>query len=416
MTQIPSLNDARQMDAADPLATCRAQFHIPDGTIYLDGNSLGVLPHAVKGRVADAVSKEWGEGLIRSWNDAGWVDLPYRIGARSARLIGAEENCVVATDSTSVNLFKTLSAALALRPGRRRIITEERNFPTDNYIAEGVIRQCGGQHELVHVSTPEAITAALDSDTAVLMLTHVNYRDGRVHDMAALTETAHDAGALVIWDLAHSAGALEVDLCACNVDFAVGCSYKYLNGGPGAPAFLYAAPRHQGGFQQPLTGWFAHAAPFAFSPRYEPATDISQYLCGTAPVLSMIALDAALDVWDSVDMAALRQKSQELTGFFIDLVEARCAGHDLTLITPRDAEARGSQVSFKHPTGGYAIISALIAEGVIGDFRAPDVLRFGFTPLYTRFEDVWTAVDRMASILADRRWDTPEFHARKKVT
>ena len=315
-----------------------------------------------------------------------------------------------------MNLFKVVSAALALRPERTRIVTETRNFPTDNYIAEGVIRQCGARHSLVHVDDPRDIPAALDRDVAVLMLTHVNYRDGSLHDMEALTRAAHDAGALVVWDLAHSAGALPVDLAGCDADFAVGCGYKYLNGGPGAPAFLYVAPRHHGGFRQPLSGWFGHADPFGFDPHYRPAGDITQYLCGTPPVLSMVALDAALDVWDEVNMLAVRTKSKALTSYFIDLVETRCAGQGLSLISPRDAAARGSQVSFSHEAGGYAIISALIADGVIGDFRAPDVLRFGFTPLYTRFTDVWHAVDRLAAIMEEGRWDRPEFHARKAVT
>jgi kynureninase len=320
------------------------------------------------------------------------------------------------TDSTSVNLFKVVSAALALRPDRQVILTETRNFPTDNYIAEGVIRQCGDRHRLVHVNDAAELTDALDESVAVLMLTHVSYRTGAMHDMKALTKAAHNVGALVIWDLAHSAGALPVDLAGCDADFAVGCGYKYLNGGPGAPSFVYVAPQHLGGFRQPLTGWFAHKDPFAFAPHYEPATDITQFLCGTSPVLSLVALDAALDVWADVDMDALRSKSSTLCDYFIHLVEARCGGHGLTLVTPRDAAVRGSQVSFTHETGGYAMISALIADGVIGDFRAPDILRFGFTPLYTRFVDVWDAVDRLATILAERRWDTPAFHTRKTVT
>ena len=403
-------------DAADPLAPLRERFDIPPEVIYLDGNSLGVLPKGVAERVAKSVASEWGTGLIRSWNAAGWIDLPRHVGARIAPLVGAEPDCVVAADSTTVNLFKVVSAAVSLRPERTKIVTETRNFPTDNYIAEGVIRQCGNRHRLVHVDRPQDIAAALDDDTAVLMLTHVNYRDGSLHDMADLTRAAHDAGALVVWDLAHSAGALRVDLAGCHADFAVGCGYKYLNGGPGAPAFLYAAPRQHGGFRQPLSGWFGHRDPFEFTPQYDAAGDIGQYLCGTPPVLSMVALDAALDVWDGVNITALRAKSQALTGYFIELVETRCAGHGLTLISPRDPEARGSQVSFTHAQGGYAIISALIADGVIGDFRAPDVLRFGFTPLYTSFADVWHAVDRMAAILDENRWDKPEFHARKAVT
>ena len=411
-----SLNAALEMDRDDQLASMRERFALPEGVIYLDGNSLGVLPHGLAERLNKAVTEDWGRGLIRSWNDAGWIDLPQTIGAKIAPLIGASPHNVVMADSTSVNLFKVISAALALQPSRHKIVTETRNFPTDNYIAEGVIKQMGNQHHLIHIEDGDDILAALDEDTATLMLTHVNYRTGKMHDMKAVTKAAHDKGVLVIWDLAHSAGAVPVGLDDADVDFAVGCSYKYLNGGPGAPAFVYVADRHLGGFTQPLSGWFAHQNPFVFTPEYEAATDIKQYLCGTPPVLSALALDAALDIWEDVDLASIRQKSLALTDYFITLVEARCVGHGLSLITPRDGAHRGSQVSFTHPDGGYAIISALIAEGVIGDFRAPDILRFGFTPLYTSFADVWHAADKLADILETRRWDQPQFHARKAVT
>lgn len=411
-----SLNAALEMDRDDLLASMRGRFALPEGVIYLDGNSLGVLPHGVAERLNKAVTEDWGRGLIRSWNDAGWIDLPQSIGAKIAPLIGASPHNVVMADSTSVNLFKVISAALALQTSRHKIVTETRNFPTDNYIAEGVIKQMGDQHHLIHVEDGDDILAVLDEDTAFLMLTHVNYRNGKMHDMKAVTKAAHDKGVLVIWDLAHSAGAVPVNLDDADVDFAVGCSYKYLNGGPGAPAFVYVADRHLGGFMQPLSGWFAHQSPFAFAPEYEAAVDIKQYLCGTPPVLSSLALDAALDLWEGIDLAAIRQKSLALTDYFITLVEARCAGHGLSLITPREGAHRGSQVSFTHPGSGYAIISALIAQGVIGDFRAPDILRFGFTPLYTSFTDVWQAVDKLADILETRRWDQPQFHARKAVT
>lgn len=411
-----SIDHASALDAGDPLAGLRDSFTLPADVIYLDGNSLGALPRAVPDRIAATVTGDWGDGLIRSWNEADWINAPRRIGAKIAPLIGAAPDNVIAADSTTVNLFKVLSAALALRPRRQKIITETRNFPTDNYIAEGVIRQTGGAHRLVHADDVTAIADLLDDDVAVLMLTHVNYRDGSVHDMAGLTRAAHDAGALVIWDLAHSAGVMPLDLAGCDVDFAVGCGYKFLNGGPGAPAFLYVAPRHLGGDGQPLSGWFGHADPFGFAPHYRPAGDITQYLCGTPPVISMVALEAALDLWDGIDMRQIHAKARQLTGYFIDLVEARCGGHDLALISPRDAMRRGAQVALTHPTGGHAIIAALIAEGVIGDFRAPDVLRFGFAPLYTRFVDVWHAVDRLAGILDQRRWDQPEFHLRRKVT
>ena len=412
------LDFARSLDATDPLAAHRDLFFLPEGVIYLDGNSLGVMPKGADARLASTITSEWGVDLIRSWNKAGWMDLPHKIGGKIGTMIGAEPNSVVVADSTSVNIFKALSAALASKPGRRKIITERANFPTDNYIAEGIIKQMGGQHELVLIDDAKDIVAALDDDLAVLMLTHVNYRTGFKHDMVGLTKAVHEVGGLVLWDLAHSAGAVPVDLAAANVDFAVGCGYKYLNGGPGAPAFIYAAPRHQGGFQQPLSGWFAHAAPFAFDPSYEPACDISQYLCGTPPVLSMVALDHSMDIWTAVDMQAVRAKSIALTDYFIDLVEARCVplSKGMKLITPRISAERGSQVSFTHPTAGYAMMSALIAEGVIGDFRAPDIMRFGFTPLYTSFEDVWRAVDIFADILTTGRWDKPEFHIRKKVT
>ena len=416
-----SIAAAKALDAADPLAGKADQFSLPDGVIYLDGNSLGALPKGVDQRVANTLANEWGTGLIRSWNSAGWVDLPQSVAAKLETVIGAEPGSVVIADSTSVNLFKLLAAALdraaAMEAGKRRkILTERDNFPTDNYIAEGLIRLTGETHELVRVDTPQAVLPALDEDVAIVMLTHVNYRNGFCHDMAAVTAAAHAVGALVIWDLAHSAGAMQVELAAARVDFAVGCTYKYLNGGPGAPGYLYVAPHHLGRCQQPLSGWFAHADPFAFSPEYQSASDITQFLCGTPPVVSMVALDQALDVWADVDLAALRKKSLDLADYFIGLIDDKCAGHDLTLITPRERHQRGSQVSFTHPDGGYAMMSALIATGVIGDFRSPDILRFGFAPLYIGFADVWHAVDKFAHILETRQWDAPQFHTRKTVT
>ena len=416
-----SLVAATAFSAPDPLAGKADQFSLPEGVIYLDGNSLGALPKGVDQRVANTLANEWGTGLIRSWNSAGWVDLPQSVAAKLETVIGAEPGSVVIADSTSVNLFKLLAAALdraaAMEAGKRRkILTERDNFPTDNYIAEGLIRLTGAAHELVRVDTPQAVLPALDEDVAIVMLTHVNYRNGFRHDMAAVTAAAHAVGALVIWDLAHSAGAMQVELALARVDFAVGCTYKYLNGGPGAPGYLYVAPHHLGHCQQPLSGWFAHADPFAFSPDYQPASDITQFLCGTPPVLSMVALDQALDVWADVDLAALRKKSLDLADYFIHLIDHKCAGHDLTLITPRERHQRGSQVSFTHPDGGYAMMSALIAAGVIGDFRSPDILRFGFAPLYIGFADVWHAVDKFAHILETRQWDAPQFHARKTVT
>lgn len=413
--RLTSRDEAQARDAVDPLAGMRAHFALPDDVIYLDGNSLGALPHAVRDRLARTIDDEWGRGLIRSWNDAGWIDLPARVGARIARLIGAPAQTVFAADSISVNLFKLLSAALALRPERRVIVSERGNFPTDLYMAQGLIAQLDRGHRLVLVDDAAAIPAALGDDTAVLMLTHVDYRSGAMHDMEALTRLAHEAGALTLWDLAHSAGAVPLDLAGANVDFAVGCGYKYLNGGPGAPAFFHVAARHADAFVQPLAGWFGHEEPFAFAPDYRPAPGAARYLCGTPPVLAMAALDAALELWDAVDMARLRAKSLALTDTFIATVEALCPDMGLELVTPRDPARRGSQVSFRHPQG-YAVMQALIARGVIGDFRAPDILRFGFTPLYTRFTDVFDAADILREVLETRAYTHPQFQTRARVT
>lgn len=411
---IQSIDPIRALDAADPLAEFRQRFHVPDNLIYLDGNSLGAMPITVPARVARAVEHEWAEDLIRSWNTAGWMDMPTRVGDKIGRLIGAQPGETVCADSTSINVFKALSAALNLNPGRRVILSEPENFPTDLYMAQGLIGLLGGGHRLV-LKTPDEIAAAIDDDTAVLMLTQVNYKTGRMHDMAALTAKAHARGALVIWDLAHSAGALPVDLTGANADLAIGCGYKYLNGGPGAPAYIMVAARHQARFSQPLSGWLGHADPFAFSADYVPAEGISRYICGTPNVLSLTALECGVDVMLDADLNALRVKSLAMTDLFIELVEARCAGQGLTLLTPREHAMRGSQVSFSHPEG-YAIMQALIRQGVIGDFRAPDILRFGFTPLYLRYADVAAAADILARTLETRMWDRPEFKARKTVT
>jgi kynureninase len=407
--------DARQADQADPLRAFRDRFELPDGVIYLDGNSLGALPKTVKERVAKTISDEWGEQLIRSWNTADWVHLPQRVGKKIARLIGAEDGTVVAADSTSINLFKVLSAALDLNRGRSKIISERDNFPTDLYIAEGVAKQIGKGHRLALASAPADIPGMLDNDVAVLMLTHVNYRNGYRHDMAGLTKAAHDKGILVIWDLCHTAGAMPVDLTGANADFAIGCGYKYLNGGPGAPAFLYVNPRHQGGFRQPLSGWFGHRAPFDFDSSYAPSRSIEQYLCGTPPVLAMVAMDEAMSLWDEVDMAALRVKSVALCDLFIQEVGAFALDFGLKLTTPLDAECRGSQVSYSCDNG-YAIMQALIARGVIGDFRAPDIIRFGMTPLYLSFAEVAQAAAILKDILATRAFDAPEYQVRGAVT
>lgn len=418
-----TLQDCRKLDAQDPLRALRDLFTLPDGVIYLDGNSLGPLPKAAPERIARAVREEWGEGLIRSWNTAGWFELPRRLGDRIATLVGARPAELVCTDSTSINLFKVLSAALSMAaadaPARRIVVSERSNFPTDNYIAEALCRERGFTLQLLDA---DQIPSALGDRTAVLMLTHVNYRTGAMHDMRAVTAAAHAAGAIAVWDLAHSAGAVEVDLHAADADFAVGCGYKYLNGGPGAPAFVWVHPRHTDRFWQPLAGWWSHAAPFAFTPGYQPASGIARYQCGTQPILSMTALECGLDTVLAAaplgGMAALRRKSLALTDLFIALVEERCGGHGLGLATPREHALRGSQVCLTRETGAYAIVQALIARGVIGDFRAgaPDILRFGFTPLYLRFEDAWHAVEHLRQVLAEDEWQRPEFHRTQSVT
>ena len=417
-------DEALALDAADPLAPLREQFTIPPGLIYLDGNSLGVMPKATPARVQQVVTQEWGTGLIGSWNSAGWMELAPRIGDKIARLIGAGPGECVAADSTSVNLFKVLNAALGIVRAddtprtRNRIVSERSNFPTDLYIAEATAVERG--LELVLADRPEDIPALLDARCAVLMLTHVNYANGRIHDMAVLTRAAHEAGALTVWDLAHSAGALPVDLTGSGADFAIGCGYKYLNGGPGAPAFVWVSPRHAERFWQPLAGWMGHAAPFEFTPGYRPAPGIRRYLCGTPAVISLAALECGVDTVLAAEphggMHALRAKSLALTRAFAGLVEERCAGLGLTLVSPRDDAQRGSQVCLAHPTHGYAMVQALIARGVVGDFRAPQVLRFGFTPLYLRFVDVWDAVEQLRDMLQREEWREARFNQKAAVT
>ncbi len=414
VTAAPTRAACAALDAADPLAVWRQQFALPTGTIYLDGNSLGPLPKATAAIVQDVVRRQWGEDLITSWNKHGWIDLPHTLGAKIARLIGARPGEVMVADSTSVNLFKLIAAALDLRPGRRVVVSERCNFPTDLYVAQGLAEWLGDRVELRLVATPE-LEAALDDRTALLLLTHVDYRSGRLHDMQHLTRAAHDAGALALWDLAHSAGAVPVDLNAAGADLAVGCGYKYLNGGPGAPAFLFVAERWQDRARQPITGWLGHAEPFAFDGLYRPAPGIARFLAGTPPILSLKALEAGVDLLLEVDPRALRKKSVALTNAFIQLVEARCAGFGLELASPRAAAERGSQVSFRHPDG-YPIVQTLIARGVIGDFRAPDLLRFGLAPLYVGFVDLWDAVEALRQVMAERAWDLPEYQQRAAVT
>lgn len=401
------------LDRSDPLAAKRKEFHIPEGLVYLDGNSLGPLPVTVREHLEHVLLQQWGTDLIRSWNTHGWIDLPQRVGAKIARLIGAEPDEVIAADSTSVNLFKVLLAALELRPGRRVIVSDIDNFPTDLYVAQGIAELLGG-YELRFVKK-DRLEDALNEQTAVLMLTEVDYRTGYLYDMARLTGLAHQKGALTIWDLAHSAGALPVQLNLHGVDFAVGCGYKYLNGGPGAPAFLFVARRHQGATRPFLTGWMGHKAPFAFVPDYVAAEDIRRLMVGTPSVLSMSALDAALEVFEGVDMEQVRQKSLQLTDLFIELMEPLAARYGLERVTPTDHARRGSQVSYRHPEG-YAVMQALINLGVIGDFRTPDIMRFGFTPLYLRFTDVWEAVERLRHVLHQELWKEPRFSQRAKVT
>ena len=388
----------------------RAAFHLPDGMTYLDGNSLGPMPRAAADRVATMMADEWSEMLITGWNKAGWYVQPRKVGDRIARLIGAGEGQVVMGDTLSIKVFQALSAALALRPDRRVILSDSGNFPSDLYVAEGIARALGAT---LRVVAPEEVEAAIGPDLAVLMLTEVDYRTGRRHDMPALTARAHDAGALAIWDLAHSAGAVDVDLLGSDADFAVGCTYKYLNGGPGAPAFIWTHPRHAEQAEPILQGWMGHAAPFAFDQEYRPAPGIERMRVGTPPVIALSALEASLDIWDTVDMAALRARSIELTEAFIAGVEAQCP--DLVLNSPRDPARRGSQVGFRHPQG-YAVMQALIAAGVVGDFRAPDVLRFGFAPLYNDLDDVSQAVATLARILRDGSWDSAEFRRKAAVT
>lgn len=408
-----TLEQVEALDARDPLADLRDLFAVPADVVYLDGNSLGVLPRATPARIAEVIGKEWGEGLIRSWNQADWINLPAKVGALIAPLIGAETWEVIAADSTSINLFKMVAAALRLRPGRRKIITETGNFPADLYVMQGLESLLDGV-ELVAVEADD-IFEALDEESAVLSLTHVNYRDGNIHDMAALTKRAHQMGALTVWDLSHTAGAMPVDLNDAGADFAVGCGYKYLNGGPGAPAFLFVADRHQDEIDPPLPGWMGHARPFDFNSDYQPAEGITRNLCGTPAILGLAALEVGLEIFSGVDMDGLRVKSMALGDLFIDLVDQLCGDHGFRLASGRDCETRGSQVSLCHDHG-YAIMQALIAKGIIGDFRAPDVLRFGMTPLYTRYRDIWDAVTGLAQIMDSASWRDPAFAERAAVT
>jgi len=393
-------------------AATKAMFHLPEGVIYLDGNSLGPLPKAAVARMGQTMQDEWGEMLITGWNRAGWMEQPTRVGDRIARLIGAEAGHVVMGDTLSIKVYQALAAALEMRPDRRVILSDNGNFPTDLYMAEGLIGSLGRQHQLI-TPAPEDVAAHINKDVAVLMLTEVDYRTGRKHDMQALTKQAHAAGALVIWDLAHSAGALPVDLSGVAADFAVGCTYKYLNGGPGAPAFIYVAPRHAEQLRPALSGWLGHSAPFAFDLNYTAGAGIERMRVGTPPVLQLAALESALDIWDMADMADVRRTSIALCDRFIAGVEATCP--TLTLASPRDGQARGSQVSFRFDHG-YPAMQALIDRGVIGDFRAPDIMRFGFTPLYIDAADVDAAVAVIADVMQNDLWDRDEYRQKSRVT
>jgi kynureninase len=401
-------------DRQDPLASMRDEFVVPEGVIYLDGNSLGALPRQTLPRLTQVIGEEWGSGLIRSWNAAHWIEAPARIGDKIARLVGAKAGEVIVADSTSVNLFKLLAGALRVQPGRHFILTEASNFPTDLYIAQGLIDLLGGNHAVRVVERAE-IERSLDGSVAVLMLTHVDYATGAIHDMRRITAAAQKVGALMLWDLSHSAGAVPVDLNASQVDLAVGCGYKYLNGGPGAPAYLFVANGLQDAMQSPLSGWMGHAAPFAFEPEYRPAPGIVRELAGSPPILSMLALEVAIDLWLRVDQKESRRKSMALGDLFIKQVDETCRDLGVEVVAPREAEMRGSQVSLRHKEG-YRVMRALIDRGVIGDFRTPDLMRFGFAPLYTRYVDVFDAVRRLREVLTSRAWDRPEYSNRLAVT
>ena len=414
MGQMITRGELEALDRADPLRRFRDRFALPEGVIYLDGNSLGAMPKAAPARMREVVEVEWGRDLVRSWNIHGWIDIQKRIGAKIGRLIGAREGETIVADSTSINLFKALAASLELRPDRRVIVSERSNFPTDLYMAEGLIRHLSRGHTLRLVE-PDEIDAAITDDVAVVMLTQVNYRTGRMHDMPRITEHAHARGAIMLWDLAHSAGAVPIDVTSANVDFAVGCGYKYLNGGPGAPAFLYVAKRHQSSVAPVLSGWHGHATPFTFEPSYRPAEGIERWAVGAPAILSLIALDVGVDLMLEASPEALRAKSLQQTSMFDALVEQEIGRDVVSLVTPREPAMRGSQLCYAY-RDAWPVMRALIDRGVIGDFRAPDILRFGFTPLYLGFAELWDAVATLKTILATRAWDRPEYHARATVT
>lgn len=401
----------RGWDASDPLRDFRQRFDLPPNVVYLDGNSLGALPSATRQRIAHVVAQEWGAGLIRSWNDCDWIGAPRRVGDKIAGLVGAAPGEVIVADSTSANLFKLIGAALAARPGRREVLSEPGNFPSDLYVLDGALRNMHDRS--LRLEPAGQLIDCIGPQTALVVLTHVHYKTASMHDMRAITERAHQHGALALWDLSHSAGALQVDLNACNADFAVGCGYKYLNGGPGAPAFLFVARRHQASSLSPLSGWMGHARPFDFADDYAPAAGIERFLCGTPPILGLLSLECGVDLLLEAGTVALQAKSDRLCQLFIALAQEMCP--ELRLLSSPDPQQRGSHLAYAHPNG-YAVMRALIDRGVIGDFRAPDTLRFGFAPLYTRYEDVWHAVTTLRDVLQTQCWSEPRYAVRAAVT
>jgi len=407
-------DDLIALDNTDPLVKFADEFHLPDGMIYLDGNSLGAMPKASKARALEVIEKEWGEDLIKSWNKAGWFELVEKLGNKTARLIGANDGEVIYADATGLNVHKLVSSALGLRKDKLKIVMEGSNFPTNNYMVQGLIKQLDRGHEIIFAEDGDIMDAITD-EVAVVCLTHVHYKTGRLHDMAAITKKAHDMGALVVWDLCHSAGALPVDLNGCDVDFALGCTYKYLNGGPGSQSFMFVAKRHQGIAQQPLTGWWGHDIPFGFERDYRPRKDIRQFSTGTEPIISLAISEVGLDMFLRADLQEIRKKSLKLCDLFIQLIEQRLSGYGFEIVTPKEHGKRGSQVSISSENG-FPIMQAVIDAGVIGDFRAPDIMRFGFTPLYVSYVNVWDAVERLVKIMETDAWDKPEFKQIGTVT
>ena len=408
--------DCAKLDREDPVSEFRDEFVLPENTIYLDGNSLGALPRTTIHQMEKTVQKDWGMGLIRSWNEAEWITMPQRLGDKIAPLIGAKPGEVVVVDSTSINLFKVLVAALRLKKDRNVIVSEQENFPSDLYISEGVMEIIGGTYERrLLPEGDDAIEELIDETVAVVMLCHVNYKNGHIHDMRRVTQAAHSKGALVIWDLSHGTGVIPIDLNGTDSDFAVGCGYKYLNGGPGAPAYLYVKEALLKEVTQPLTGWLGHTDPFAFDTEYKPADDISKFICGTPPILSYAAVESGLEIFERASIEAIREKGKRLTNLFIRLMEQECDSFGFKLLSPRDSERRGCQVAYAH-SDGFPIVQALVARGVIGDFREPNIVRFGFTPLYIRYIDVWETVTRLSAIMESGEWKRPEFQERGIVT